>query len=113
SHLGAGDHGPKTDRSRPRSVPVNAMTQSEVPRSGSPSMADRFGPGHFRLGRLNEAAGVCGGRGTYGYSIDLETSGSGSLRPVRVESALPCIENGGINGPGSLNGPRFAANGAR
>ena len=22
-----------------------------------------FGPGHFRLGRLNEAAGVCGGRG--------------------------------------------------
>ena len=24
SHLGAGDHGPKTDRSRPRSVPVNA-----------------------------------------------------------------------------------------
>jgi len=24
SHLGTGDHGPKTDRSRPRSVPVNA-----------------------------------------------------------------------------------------
>src|SRR6202163_4552081 len=24
SHLGAGDHGPKTDRSRPRSVPINA-----------------------------------------------------------------------------------------
>jgi hypothetical protein len=23
-HLGTGDHGPKTDRSRPRSVPVNA-----------------------------------------------------------------------------------------
>jgi len=22
SHLGTGDHGPKTDRSRPRSVPV-------------------------------------------------------------------------------------------
>ena len=70
-------------------------------------MADRFGPGHFRLGRLNEAAGVCGGRGTYGYSIDLETSGSGSLRPVRVESALPRIENGGIDGPGSLDGVRW------
>jgi hypothetical protein len=26
-------------------------------------MADRFGPGHFRLGRLNEAAGVWGRRG--------------------------------------------------
>jgi hypothetical protein len=83
-------------------------------------MADRFGPGHFRLGRLNEAAGVCGGRGTYGYSIDLETFGTGSLRPVRVESALPCIENGGVNGPGGLDGvrlasnsTRFAANGAR
>ena len=25
SHLGMGDHGPKTDRSRPRSVPVNAL----------------------------------------------------------------------------------------
>jgi site-specific DNA recombinase len=25
SHLGTGDHGPKTDRSRPRSVPVNAL----------------------------------------------------------------------------------------
>jgi len=24
SHLGTGDHGPKTDRSRPLSVPVNA-----------------------------------------------------------------------------------------
>src|ERR1019366_4661066 len=51
---------------------------------------ERFGPGHFRLGRLNEAAGVCGGRGPYGYSIDWETSGTGSLRPMRVESALPC-----------------------
>jgi hypothetical protein len=76
-------------------------------------MADRFGPGHFRLGRLNEAAGVCGGRGTYGYSIDLETSGTGSSRPVRVESALPCIENGGINGPGGLDGARLASNRAR
>jgi hypothetical protein len=47
-------------------------------------MADRFAPGHFRLGRLNEAAGVCGGRGTYGYSIDSETSGTGGLRRVRV-----------------------------
>jgi hypothetical protein len=25
SHLGTGDRGPKTDRSRPRSVPVNAL----------------------------------------------------------------------------------------
>jgi hypothetical protein len=25
SHLGTGDHGPKTDRNRPRSVPVNAL----------------------------------------------------------------------------------------
>jgi hypothetical protein len=25
SHLGTGGHGPKTDRSRPRSVPVNAL----------------------------------------------------------------------------------------
>ena len=29
SHLGTGDHGPKTDRSRPRSVPVNALVSSE------------------------------------------------------------------------------------
>jgi hypothetical protein len=33
----------------------------------APGAAERFGPGHFRLGRLSEAAGVCGGRGTYGY----------------------------------------------
>src|ERR1035438_3827878 len=83
------------------------MTQSEVSRSGSPRMADRFGPGHFRLGRLNEAAGVCGGRGTYGYSIDWETSGTVSSWPMRVASALPCIDNGGINGPGSLGGVRI------
>ena len=25
SHLGTGDHGPKTDRSRPRSVPIDAL----------------------------------------------------------------------------------------
>jgi hypothetical protein len=25
SHLGTGDHGPKTDRSRPLSVPVNGL----------------------------------------------------------------------------------------
>ena len=29
SHLGTGDHGPKTDRSRPRSVPVNALVLTE------------------------------------------------------------------------------------
>jgi hypothetical protein len=73
-------------------------------------MAGRFGPGHFRLGRLNEAAGGCGGRGTYGYSIDWETSGTGSSRSVRVESALPGIEKGGINGPGGLDGARLASN---
>jgi hypothetical protein len=28
SHLGPGDHGPKADRSRPRSVPVNALLAS-------------------------------------------------------------------------------------
>ena len=30
SHLGTGDHGPKTDRSRPRSVPVNALVATEL-----------------------------------------------------------------------------------
>jgi len=30
SHLGTGDRGPKTDRSRPRSVPVNASALSEA-----------------------------------------------------------------------------------
>ena len=73
-------------------------------------MANRFAPGHFGLGRLNEAAGVCGGRGTYGYSIDLERFGIGSLQPVRVESALPCIENSGANGPGGLDGTCLASN---
>ena len=32
SHLGTGDHGPKTDRSRPRSVPVNALVLRELSR---------------------------------------------------------------------------------
>jgi hypothetical protein len=73
-------------------------------------MADRFAPGHFRLGRLNEAAGVCGGRGTYGYSIDWETSGIASSWPMRVESA---IDNGGINGPGSLDRVRLASDRTR
>ena len=76
-------------------------------------MAERFGPGHFRLGRLNEAAGVCGGRGTYGDSIDWESSGTVSSWPMRVESAFPCIDNGGINGPGSLNGVRLASDRTR
>jgi len=31
SHLGTGDHGPKTDRSRPRSVPVNALVVIDGP----------------------------------------------------------------------------------
>ena len=30
SHLGTGDRGPKTDRSRPRSVPVNALVLPET-----------------------------------------------------------------------------------
>jgi hypothetical protein len=30
SHLGTGDHGPKTDRSRPPSVPVNALVLTRV-----------------------------------------------------------------------------------
>ena len=34
------------------------------------------------MGRLNEAAGVCGGRGTYGYSIDSETPGSVEAKPA-------------------------------
>jgi hypothetical protein len=38
-------------------------------------MADGFASGHFRLGRLNEAAGVCGGRGIYGYSNAVHSSG--------------------------------------
>jgi hypothetical protein len=31
SHLGTGDHGPKTDRIRPRSVPVSASVVSDAP----------------------------------------------------------------------------------
>ena len=72
-------------------------------------MEMRLEPGHFRLGRLNEAAGVCGGRGTYGYSIGSETSGTGGLRRVRVWSSLPGVENAGIDGPGSLDGVGLAS----
>jgi len=36
SHLGTGDHGPKTDRSRPRSVPVNALVGSKTSHSVRP-----------------------------------------------------------------------------
>src|SRR6266478_3208280 len=35
SHLGTGDHGPKTDRSRPRSVPVNALAVTNQLLEGS------------------------------------------------------------------------------
>ena len=35
--------------------------------SARPGAAGRFGPGHFRLERLDEAAGVCGRRGAYGH----------------------------------------------
>jgi hypothetical protein len=34
SHLGTGDHGPKTDRSGPRSVPVNALISTNGVISG-------------------------------------------------------------------------------
>jgi hypothetical protein len=34
SHLGTGDHGPKTDRSRPRSVPVTALVLTGVAKFG-------------------------------------------------------------------------------
>jgi hypothetical protein len=40
------------------------------------------------LGRLNEGAGVCGGRGTYGYRIGIEASGTGGLRATRVLKSL-------------------------
>jgi hypothetical protein len=88
------------------------MTQSEVPRWMKPRHGREFRPGHFRLGRLNEAAGVCGGRGTYGYSIDLETFWDRGFAAGAGVGALPCGQNGGINGPGSLNRTRFAPNGA-
>jgi len=39
SHLGTGDHGPKTDRSRPRSVPVNDGGDTETVRL-DPSFVD-------------------------------------------------------------------------
>src|ERR1700676_4592798 len=35
SHLGTGDHGLKTDRSRPRSVPVNALVITKLGRISS------------------------------------------------------------------------------
>src|ERR1700687_3390175 len=46
SHLGTGDHGPKTDRSRPRSVPVNAdwtfiVGMFELKSSGAPQLRYR------------------------------------------------------------------------
>ena len=42
SHLGTGDHGPKTDRSRPRSVPVNALP---VTLTGCRHLGDVLRPG--------------------------------------------------------------------
>src|SRR5216683_8110971 len=44
-------------------VTTNAMTQSGVPRQALVGVGSTLIPGHFRLGRLDEAAGVCGGRG--------------------------------------------------
>ena len=46
SHLGTGDRGPKTDRSRPRSVPVNAhvVIDDANPRMvGKPEVIQRRG----------------------------------------------------------------------
>jgi hypothetical protein len=48
------------------------MTQSEVSGVSDPGQIRKPRAGHFRLGRLNEAAGVCGGRGSHGYWIDFE-----------------------------------------
>ena len=46
------------------------MTQSGVGREEGCGYSTDVVPGHFRLGRLNGGAGVCGGRGDYGYGID-------------------------------------------
>jgi hypothetical protein len=53
SHLGTGDHGPNTDRSRPRSVAVNALVVIE---SGV-NLLDGWQPGNkcwYRPVRLRE-----------------------------------------------------------
>ena len=40
-------------------------------------------PGHFRLGRLNEAAGVCGGRGpSMGFELGCRPQVGTDCRPV-------------------------------
>jgi len=51
SHLGTGDHGPKTDRSRPRSIPVNAAASWNRPQLEAstipvamPTYRDEFAP---------------------------------------------------------------------
>jgi hypothetical protein len=45
-------------------VPANASTLSEVPGQKKPQATPpSLAAGHFRLGRLEEAAGACGGRG--------------------------------------------------
>ena len=41
SHLGNVDHGPKTDRSRPRSAPVNALVLTGVAKFGLVGCANR------------------------------------------------------------------------
>ena len=75
-------------------------------------MDERFGPGHFRLGRLNEAAGVCGGRGTYGYSIEVEVSGTDDLRRRSVLKAFVGCPIEVMNGDGWLDWVSFSPNGA-
>ena len=47
-------------------LPINARTQSEVPGDGT-RVCCNAGAGHFRLGRLNEAAGVSADAAGYGY----------------------------------------------
>jgi hypothetical protein len=45
SHLGTGDHGPKTDRSRPRSVPVKGFAVLIEVEDGSDGHVDQ--PNHL------------------------------------------------------------------
>ena len=70
----------------------------------------RLEPGHFRLGRLNEAAGVCGGRGTYGYSIDFAASGWGGLPVLELLRWLSCGAKVCSSRVGRLDGRCFTSN---
>ena len=53
-----------------RLLSINAMTQSEVPRRTSLGRSRQDSePGHFRLGRLNEAALIWQGNCLFGKKI--------------------------------------------